>query len=153
MLPTAHDMSREYRVLSALAGTDVPVARPLAYCADEDIVGAPFYLMEYVPGVVLRSRQDTAALTEQQTRTCPNGWPTCSPRSTASTSMPSACPASAAAPDTSPASLRAGSGSGNCPTDREVPGYDDLVARLTATLPPEGETTWCTGTSGWTTCS
>jgi hypothetical protein len=66
VLPTAHDMSREFRVLSALAGTEVPVAGPVAFCADADVIGAPFYLMEYVPGVVLRSRQDTAALTERQ---------------------------------------------------------------------------------------
>src|SRR6516225_4908737 len=60
VLPTAHDMSREFRVLSALAGTRVPVARPVAFCDDADVVGAQFYLMEYVPGAVLRSRQDTA---------------------------------------------------------------------------------------------
>src|SRR5215469_4345633 len=53
VLPTAHDMSREFRVLSALAGTEVPVAGPVAFCADADVIGAPFYLMEYVPGVVL----------------------------------------------------------------------------------------------------
>jgi aminoglycoside phosphotransferase (APT) family kinase protein len=38
----------------------------VAFCADAGVIGAPFYLMEYVPGVVLRSRQDTTALTEQQ---------------------------------------------------------------------------------------
>ena len=73
VLPTAHDMSREYRVLSALAGTAVPVARPVAFCADAEVVGAPFYLMEYVPGVVLRTRQDTAALTESQNRDLSEG--------------------------------------------------------------------------------
>src|ERR1700733_4786607 len=66
VLPTAHDMSREFRVLSALAGTQVPVARPVAFCDDAEVVGAPFYLMEHVPGAVLRSRQDTAVLAEQQ---------------------------------------------------------------------------------------
>jgi len=53
VLPTAHDMAREYRVLSALADTDVPVARPLALCEDTSINGMPFYVMEYRPGVVL----------------------------------------------------------------------------------------------------
>ena len=66
VLPTAHDMSREFRVLSGLAGTKVPVARPVAFCDDAEVIGAPFYLMEHVPGVVLRSRQDTAVLTEPQ---------------------------------------------------------------------------------------
>ena len=53
VLPTAHDMAREYRVLRALAGTDVPVPRPVAFCEDASRIGAPFYLMEYRPGVVL----------------------------------------------------------------------------------------------------
>ncbi|HEX3335584.1 MAG TPA: phosphotransferase family protein [Jatrophihabitans sp.] len=53
VLPTAHDMVREYRVISALAGTDVPVARAVALCEDKDVLGAPFYLMGFVDGVVL----------------------------------------------------------------------------------------------------
>jgi len=53
VLPTAHDMVREYRVISALAGTAVPVARAVALCEDKDVLGAPFYLMGFVEGVVL----------------------------------------------------------------------------------------------------
>ncbi len=53
VLPTAHDMAREYRVLSALAETDVPVARPIALCDDPSLNDAPFYVMEYAAGVVL----------------------------------------------------------------------------------------------------
>ena len=68
VLPTAHDMGREYRVLSALSGTQVPVARPVAFCDDTEVIGAPFYLMEHVPGAVLRTRADTAVLTEVQAR-------------------------------------------------------------------------------------
>jgi aminoglycoside phosphotransferase (APT) family kinase protein len=66
VLPTAHDMAREYRVLSALHGTAVPVPRPLALCQDPEIIGAPFYLMEYVAGVVLRTREDAGVLTPGQ---------------------------------------------------------------------------------------
>ena len=66
VLPTAHDMSREFRVLSALAGTKVPVAPLVAVCTDSEVIGAPFYVMEYVPGVVLRTRADTKTLTEAQ---------------------------------------------------------------------------------------
>ena len=66
VLPTAHDMSREFRVISALAGTDVPVAGAIAYCADVDVIGAPFYLMDYVSGQVLRTSADTAALTDRK---------------------------------------------------------------------------------------
>ncbi|MBO0775722.1 MAG: phosphotransferase, partial [Actinobacteria bacterium] len=47
VLPTAHDMSREYRVLSGLDGSAVPVPRPLALCRDETVIGAPFYVMTY----------------------------------------------------------------------------------------------------------
>ncbi len=68
VLPTAHDMSREFRVLSALADTAVPVPRPLAFCPDESVIGAPFYLMEWVPGVVLRTSADAASLTTRQAR-------------------------------------------------------------------------------------
>lgn len=53
VLPTAHDMAREYRVLAALADTDVPVARPIALCEDAAVNDMPFYVMEYRPGVVL----------------------------------------------------------------------------------------------------
>src|SRR5579875_2624765 len=48
VLPTAHDMAREFRVISALAGTDVPVPQPIALCGDADVLGAPFYLMGFV---------------------------------------------------------------------------------------------------------
>ncbi len=50
--PTAHDMQREFRVISALADTDVPVPRTYAMCDDPDVIGAPFYVMEYVDGLV-----------------------------------------------------------------------------------------------------
>ena len=69
VLPTAHDMSREYRVLTALAGSDIPVPAPVAFCADAEVVGAPFYLMRYVEGTVLRTSQDGEHLTPDQART------------------------------------------------------------------------------------
>jgi aminoglycoside phosphotransferase (APT) family kinase protein len=56
VLPTAHDMVREHRVLAALADTDVPVARPLALCTDPSVNDAPFYVMEHVDGVVLETK-------------------------------------------------------------------------------------------------
>jgi aminoglycoside phosphotransferase (APT) family kinase protein len=54
VLATAHDMAREYTVMAALAATPVPVPRMTHLCADPDVIGAPFYLMEYVEGDVLR---------------------------------------------------------------------------------------------------
>jgi aminoglycoside phosphotransferase (APT) family kinase protein len=53
VLPTAHDMAREFRVLSALAGTDVPAPRPIALCEDVAVNDAVFYVMDHRPGVVL----------------------------------------------------------------------------------------------------
>src|SRR4249920_1598138 len=66
VLPTAHDMTREYRVLTALNGTAVPVPRPVALCADTSVVGAPFYLMDYVDGAVLRTSEDAGVLAPGQ---------------------------------------------------------------------------------------
>lgn len=54
-LPTAHDVEREYRVLSALQGSPVRVPRTVLVCTTEDVIGAPFYLMERVQGVVVRT--------------------------------------------------------------------------------------------------
>lgn len=51
---TAHDMEREHRVLSRLHPLWDKAPRPLAFCDDEDVLGAPFYLMERVRGVILR---------------------------------------------------------------------------------------------------
>jgi aminoglycoside phosphotransferase (APT) family kinase protein len=53
VLPTAHDMVREHRILAALASTDVPAPRPLALCEDPSVNEVPFYVMEYRPGIVL----------------------------------------------------------------------------------------------------
>jgi aminoglycoside phosphotransferase (APT) family kinase protein len=68
VLPTAHDMRREHTVLSALAGSDVPVPATLALCTDEDVIGAPFYLMDYVEGRVLRTAEDAADVTPEEAR-------------------------------------------------------------------------------------
>jgi len=52
LLPSAHAIDREYRVISALAATDVPVPPALLYCTDRAVVGTPFYVMERVDGRV-----------------------------------------------------------------------------------------------------
>jgi aminoglycoside phosphotransferase (APT) family kinase protein len=70
VLPTAHDMGREYRVLSALAGTDVPVPRTFAFCDDVDVNGAPFYVMERVDGQILRTAEDIARLSADDAAAC-----------------------------------------------------------------------------------
>ena len=50
LLPSAHAVDREYRLISALHSTDVPVARPIALCEDDAVIGSTFYLMEMVEG-------------------------------------------------------------------------------------------------------
>jgi aminoglycoside phosphotransferase (APT) family kinase protein len=70
VLPTAHDMVREYRVITALGDTDVPVPRTYALCEDNDVNGAPFYVMERVHGRILRDGEDLAALTPDEAAAC-----------------------------------------------------------------------------------
>jgi len=53
LLPSAHAVDREYRVISALAGSEVPVPRTYCLCADEAVVGSMFYVMDCVEGRVL----------------------------------------------------------------------------------------------------
>jgi aminoglycoside phosphotransferase (APT) family kinase protein len=50
LLPSAHAIDREYRLISALHGSSVPVARPICLCEDEGVIGTMFYLMSYVAG-------------------------------------------------------------------------------------------------------
>ena len=58
-IKTAHDMSREYRILSHLYPVYPKVPRPLLFCDDESILGAPFYVMERVTGIILRAQRPT----------------------------------------------------------------------------------------------
>ena len=141
VLPTAHDMSREFRVLSALAGTRVPVARPLAICSDTEVIGAPFYLMDFVPGRVLRTRADASVL---------------SPGQAAELSEELAGMLAAIHGVDVAATGLSGLGRGagylrrqldrwqrqwQLSVTRDVPGYEPLVARLSDKLPEEGEIT------------
>jgi aminoglycoside phosphotransferase (APT) family kinase protein len=68
VLPTAHDMVREHSVISALQGTPVPVPGALALCTDADVTGAPFYVMSYVEGHVLRDPETAAAVLDLKAR-------------------------------------------------------------------------------------
>jgi aminoglycoside phosphotransferase (APT) family kinase protein len=59
VIASAHDVLREYRIMHALAGTGIPVPTMVAECSDLEVIGAPFFAMDYVAGIVLRD-QDTA---------------------------------------------------------------------------------------------
>ncbi|MFT6558114.1 phosphotransferase [Sneathiella sp.] len=54
LLPSAHAVEREYRIMSALQKTEVPVAKTFCLCEDADVIGTPFYIMEKVEGRILR---------------------------------------------------------------------------------------------------
>jgi aminoglycoside phosphotransferase (APT) family kinase protein len=68
VLPTAHDMGREHRIISALGPTSVPVPTALASCDDPHVIGAPFYVMSYVPGVVLNDVDTALASLDEHAR-------------------------------------------------------------------------------------
>ncbi|MEU0271559.1 phosphotransferase family protein [Streptomyces sp. NPDC006307] len=68
VLATAHDMKREHRVISALHPTPVPVPEPVVLCEDESVLGAPFYVMEFVTGTPYRTAEQLAPLGAERTR-------------------------------------------------------------------------------------
>ena len=68
LLPKAHDMSREWAVISALFGTDVPVPEPIAFCEDTSITGAWFYIMGFVQGSPLYNTDDLNNLVPEASR-------------------------------------------------------------------------------------
>jgi aminoglycoside phosphotransferase (APT) family kinase protein len=69
VLATAHDMSREHTIISALGPTDVPVAPAIGLCTDESVNGAPFYVMDFVDGHILRDVKAAEAFSEGARRT------------------------------------------------------------------------------------
>jgi aminoglycoside phosphotransferase (APT) family kinase protein len=126
VLPTAHDMVREYKVLTALAGTGVPVPRTYALCEDVEVNDAPFYVMEKVDGVIYRDGAALSQLDAKDARRvseelvdvlaqigCPRSSSTCSRRSTPSTTRRSASAASGTRTASSSARCGGGASSGS----------------------------------------
>lgn len=68
VLPTAHDMGREHRIIDALGPTPVPVPAAIAFCPDVDVIGAPFYVMSYVAGIVLNDIETAEATLDAPAR-------------------------------------------------------------------------------------
>jgi aminoglycoside phosphotransferase (APT) family kinase protein len=68
LLPSAHDMGREYRVIAALHPLGIPVPQPFAACPDPTVTGAPFYVMAYVPGRVLHEEADVVGWLDEGVR-------------------------------------------------------------------------------------
>ena len=68
VLPTAHDMSREYRLMHALGPAGMPVPVTVGLCTDEAVNERPFYVMEFVEGHILRSAPEAEAAFDEATR-------------------------------------------------------------------------------------
>lgn len=68
VLETAHDMGREYRVITALRDTDVAVPQTLVFCKDPSIIGSPFYVMADLGGITMRNVSETAIMTVDERR-------------------------------------------------------------------------------------
>lgn len=65
VMPTAHDMGREFAVLSGVTRGGFPAPRPLAYCDDDSVIGARFLVMEYVEGRVISSDEAASGLSAE----------------------------------------------------------------------------------------
>lgn len=68
VLPTAHDMQREHRIISALGPTAVPVAPALGLCLDDAVNERPFYVMGFVEGFILRDRTEVEKVLDEESR-------------------------------------------------------------------------------------
>ncbi|PXA76999.1 phosphotransferase family protein [Auritidibacter sp. NML100628] len=68
VLATAHDMSREYRVISALTPTSFPVPNAVTLCEDTEVLGAPFYLMDFIEGTTYRYARQLEPIGAERTR-------------------------------------------------------------------------------------
>lgn len=68
-LASAHDMGREHRIISALQDTQVPVPATLGLCVDDEVNGAPFYVMEFVDGHVVRDQEAARTMLTTEART------------------------------------------------------------------------------------
>ncbi|MFD3454089.1 phosphotransferase family protein [Streptomyces sp. NPDC058691] len=68
VLATAHDMGREHRVISALRDTPVPVPGAVLLCEDPEVLGAPFYVMDFVDGTPFRTEKQLTELGPERTR-------------------------------------------------------------------------------------
>ena len=106
LLPSAHAVDREYRVIQALHPTGFPVAQPHVLCEDDSVIGTPFYVMDFVEGRVLwdpslpgMTKAERGAIWDElnrviaqlhQSTIAPSGWTTSASRATTSSGRSSA---------------------------------------------------------------
>ncbi len=141
VLATAHDMAREHRVITALAPTGVPVPATYALCEDDSVIGAPFYVMELVEGVPYSraaqleelGRERTRAITERMVDTL--------------VELHAVDPGSVGLDDFGrpdgylERQVRRWKKQLASSRSRELPGMDELIARLDRDIPTGGDAT------------
>jgi aminoglycoside phosphotransferase (APT) family kinase protein len=139
VLASAHDVGREHRIISALGPTDVPVAPVAGNCTDDDVTGAPFYVMEFVDGLVVRDDDAATAELEEPAR-----------RRVAEAMIDVLATIHAQDPDAVglgdlgkregyiERQLRRWKGQWEQAKTRELPALDEAHARLSASIPDQG---------------
>ncbi len=135
-LPTAHDMSREWRIMEALAET-VPVPECVAYCGEPEVNGAPFYLMSFVEGRILRDQASTSDMDAAQAEVATESLSPCRSPCTRWTSTRSVSASSPSAPTTWAASSAVGAVRSSEPASGNRPLMLELHDRLVAAKPDE----------------
>lgn len=152
VLATAHDMKREHRVISALHPTAVPVPEPVLLCEDESVIGASFYVMEYVAGTPYRTAEQLAPLGAERTRAAVLGLVD------TLVDLHAVDPAAVGLGDFGrpegflDRQLRRWGKQLDASRNRELPGIDELHAALGRALPDSPHPPSCTATTAWTTC-
>ena len=154
ILPTAHDMVREHRVLSALEDTAVPVPRTLHLGDADSPLGAPFYVMERVSGTSAATRSPAATPRRPSSaRRSARGSSTCSPTCTRSIPPRWAWPSSAGRPASWSASCAAGRSSGRPPRSPSCRRSTRCATSSCARCPSSPSPRSCTATTASTTRS
>lgn len=141
VLATAHDMGREHRVMTALADTSVPVPRTYALCQDDSVTGAPFYVMERVVGTPYSRASQLDALGPDRTRAITERMVDTLVDLHA-VDHESVGLGDFGRPDGYlERQVRRWKKQLAASTSRELPGMDELVARLEGTVPTGGDAT------------
>lgn len=141
VLATAHDMAREHRVITALADTAVPVPATYGLCQDDTVLGAPFYVMERVVGTPFARASDLAALGEQRVRTITERMVD------VLADLHAVVPEQVGLGDFGrpdgylERQVRRWKKQLDASRSRDLPGMDELIARLDASIPTSGEGT------------
>lgn len=141
VLATAHDMSREHRVITALGPTDVPVPETFALCDDETVIGAPFYVMERVSGTPYSRATQLESLGTDRTRVITERM------IDTLVALHAVDPADVGLDDFGrpdgylERQVRRWKKQLDASRSRELPGMDELIAHLDANVPESGDAT------------